>query len=490
MNLSALPELLLSWVKNQGVALLQGDKAQTSPFQPGQQYEGKVVDNLASGRQLVKVGAQLLDMNLPAKTQPGDSVRLTFLNAGPRPTFLLNQAAITPVQQVQISNTAQQVNALLRLAQSPSASAPAAAASATAPATSAALAASAAKLTSMATPSAAPAATTSASAKVAAAATANLPLINASPEGLSSKLTATAGALSVAVSTTVPAAVRGAAVTSETVKSGNPPLAAASSTATAAPVAGVVSRPIVANVLMLQSFNSNLQPITATLTGPNTGLLGQAIDAPRASIAASTTLSPNTLVELLSPSRHMLPVRLSQTVSESGLFYESHLAKWSRGSLTLESILREPQARLGQENTLTLRLAELDGMPEAAARMAGRQLQMLEGAPFLWQGLAWPGQTMEWMVREEGGGEGQAEGGEVAAEWSTELNLTLPGLGQVHAQLGLAGDQLHLRLRADTAETRDKLNVALPLLIKGLEANGLHAIDPQVEALEGGHGQA
>jgi len=241
---------------------------------------------------------------------------------------------------------------------------------------------------------------------------------------------------------------------------------------------------------MLQSFNSNLQPITATLTGPNTGLLGQAIDAPRASIAASTTLSPNTLVELLSPSRHMLPVRLSQTVSESGLFYESHLAKWSRGSLTLESILREPQARLGQENTLTLRLAELDGMPEAAARMAGRQLQMLEGAPFLWQGLAWPGQTMEWMVREEGGGEGQAEGGEVAAEWSTELNLTLPGLGQVHAQLGLAGDQLHLRLRADTAETRDKLNVALPLLIKGLEANGLHAIDPQVEALEGGHGQA
>jgi flagellar hook-length control protein FliK len=494
MNLSALPELLLSWVKNQGVALLQGDKAQASPFQTGQQYEGKVVDNLASGRHLVKVGAQMLDMNLPAKAQPGDSVRLTFLNAGPRPTFLLNQTPITPVQQVQISNTAQQVNALLRLAQTPvasaqSASVPTAASSAKAPATSVA---SAAKLISLASPSASPASTAAAnaSAKVAAATTTNVPLINAAPEGLASKLTASSGALSAAVSTTVPAAVRGATVTSETVKVGSQPLAAASSGATAAPVTGVASRPIVANVLMLQSFNSNLQPMTATLTGPNTGLLGQAVDAPRASIAASTTLSANTLVELPSPSRHMLPVRLSQTVSESGLFYESHLAKWSRGSLSLEAILREPQARLGQDNTLAPRLADLDGMPEAVARMAGRQLQMLEGAPFLWQGLAWPGQTMEWMVREEYGGEGQPEGGESAAEWSTELNLTLPRLGQVLAQLGLAGDQLQLRLHADTAATRDKLNAALPLLIKGLEANGLRAIDPQVEALEGEHGQA
>jgi len=481
MNLSALPELLLSWVKNQGVALLQGDKAQASPFQTGQQYEGKVVDNLASGRHLVKVGAQMLDMNLPARMQPGDSVRLTFLNAGPRPTFLLNQTPVTPVQQVQISNTAQQVNTLLRLAQSPAAGPPM-------------VAALTAKPTSAVTPSAASAttstiATASVNAKVAATATAGLPLINAAPDGLSGKLTATTTAL--------PAAVRGTIVTSEGVKSVSQPLAAASAatttataTATAAPVAGVASRPIVANVLMLQSFNSNLQPVTATLTGSNTGLLGQAVDAPRASVAASTTLSPNTLVELPSPSRHMLPVRLSQTVSESGLFYESHLAKWSRGSLTIDAILREPQARLGQDSTLAPRLAELDGMPEAAARMAGRQLQMLEGAPFLWQGLAWPGQTMEWMVREEEGGDWQGEGDETAAEWSTELNLTLPRLGQVHAQLGLAGDRLLLRLRADTAETRDKLDAALPLLVKGLEANGLRASDPRVEMMETAHGQA
>jgi hypothetical protein len=466
VNLSALPELLLSWVKNQGVALLQGDKAQPSNYQPGQQYEGKVVDNLASGRQLVKVGAQLLDMNLPGKTQPGDSVRLTFLNGGARPTFLLNQAPVTPIQQVQISNTAQQVNALLRLAQTPAASA-----------------------------SAATSATTTAARTAAIAAPGTLTDVKAAkPDVAAISTTASSAAKLVATQTALPAAVRGAttaAVVQATLAKPTGQSSAATPSAGAGAVSGVAARPIVANVLLLQNFSASVQSMTSTLTGPNTGLLGQAVDATRATVSASTTLSPNTLVELPSPTRHLLPVRLSQTVSESGLFYESHLAKWNRGTLSIESILREPQARLSQESQVASRLAELDGMPEAAARMAGRQLQMLEGAPFLWQGLAWPGQTMEWLVREGGDGEGQGEADETASEWNTELNLTLPRLGQVHAELGLAGDQLRVRLLADSARTRDQLDAALPLLIKGLEANGLRAIDSVIAALplEDEHGQ-
>jgi len=459
VNLSALPELLLSWVKNQGVALLQGDKTQPSTFQPGQQYEGKVLDNLASGRQLVKVGAQLLDMNLPSKTQPGDSVRLTYLNGGPRPTFLLNQTPVTPIQQVQISNTAQQVNTLLRLAQSPAASTP------------------------VGTSAAASTAQPSVSSPPAASQAARMATLAVAAGGTAST-TATAAA-----------SVRGTTIAAELAKPSGQPIAATPSAAAAhvgGAAAGVMARPIVANVLMLQSFGASVRPMTTTLTGPNTGLLGQAVDATRATISASTTLSPNTLVELPSPTRHMLPVRLSQTVSESGLFYESHLAKWNRGTLSIESILREPQARLSQESQVAARLAELDGMPEAAARMAGRQLQMLEGAPFVWQGVAWPGQTMEWLVREGGEGEGQGEAGETASEWSTELNLTLPRLGQVHAKLGLAGDQLRLRLLTDAAETRDQLEAALPLLVKGMQANGLRAVDLAIELLPLGseHGQA
>lgn len=435
MNLSALPELLLAWVKSQGAGLLQGDKAQSVSFQPGAQYQGKVVDQLASGRHLVKVDNQLLDMNLPAKTRVGDSVKLTYLNAGPRPTFLLDQAPITPVKQVQISTTAHQVNALLRLAQGPSVSTPLASA------------------TSVAQPEA--------------------------MRGMTAKAEMP-GAPVASARTSGAAATPGASPGAQT------------GAATAAPLTGMPTRPIVANVLMLQNYAAAVQSMTTTLTGPKTGLLGQAIDAPRAMVSASTTLSANTLVELPSSSRHALPARLSQTVSESGMFYESHLAKWNRGTMSLESIMREPQARLSQDSQLVSRLSELDGMPEGAARMAGRQLQMLEGAPFLWQGLAWPGQAMEWQVREEGHGEGQGDADAAASEWVTELNLTLPQLGEVRAQLGLAGDRLRLRLQAETPATRDVLAAALPSLEKSLALNGLQAVDSQIEVqpVESGNGRS
>lgn len=421
MNFAALPELLLSWVKSQGTTLLQSDKPALSNLEPGQQYGGKVLDNLTSGRFLVQVGSQVLDMNLPAKTQAGDSVSLTYLSAGPRPTFLLNQATVSPAQPVHISNAAQQVNALLRLAQTPA-------------------------------------------------------------SGTATVATATAAASLVSPSNQT-TAVRTAMPLVETAKS--PGVAASPLTGTTATVQPTITpasmRPIVANVVMLQNFSTALPATTALLTGPNSGLLGQAVDAARAAIPASTTLSPNTLVELPAATRQILPQRLSQTVSESGLFYESHLAKWSRGALSLDVILREPQARLGQDTHTSSNLAELGGMPEDAARLAGRQLQMLEGAPFVWQGLAWPGQTMQWQVREEPAGERGGETGNAPGEWVTELNLTLPRMGGVQAQLGLNGERLRLRLLADEPDTRAVLQAALPMLAKGFVANGLQPVSLQVE---------
>jgi hypothetical protein len=107
---------------------------------------------------------------------------------------------------------------------------------------------------------------------------------------------------------------------------------------------------------------------------------------------------------------------------------------------------------------------------------------MLEGAPFLWQGVAWPGQNMQWLIREESAGEGGSGAEEGAAEWVTELNLILPRMGEVRAQLGLNGEHLRLRLLAADPTTRAALENALPLLAKGFEANGLQPVGMQVEA--------
>jgi len=171
---------------------------------------------------------------------------------------------------------------------------------------------------------------------------------------------------------------------------------------------------------------------------------------------------------------------LRRAVKESGLFYESHLNRWVRGDQSLAEIRREPQARLAQPDWAgQARVADLDGMPEEAARLAGRQLQLLEGQPFVWQGPAWPGQSMQWQVEERpehGAGEDEP------APWRTQLRLTLPRLGGVTAEIALLSRGLQLRLHADTAQAGAAMTAALPDLAGRLEAAGLAVLGLAVEA--------
>lgn len=430
MNLSALPELLLAWVKNQGAALLQSGRngGQSAQFKVGGHYDGRVLDNLPGGRHLVQVASQKLDMALPRNTQPGERVQLTFLGGGPRPTFLLNQAGaggVAPTQPVSLSSTAQQVNALMRLAGPASAQ-------------------GAELQSAVARPSGAPAAPSA----------------------------GTAGS--------------SAATNTATLANAGRQVGQLAASAAQAPVAGpAAARPIVANVVMLQAYSATVQFTPAGVVSPNTTLVGQTVEGLRASIPASTTLNPNVLAELPAQSRNLLPTRLHQTLSESGLFYESHLARWAKGSLSFEAILREPQARLGREAMPNAGITELGGMPDEAARLAGRQIHLLEGAPFVWQGFAWPGQWLEWLVRERSPGEGEGAGDEASAQWVTELNLSLPRMGSIHIHLGLSGERIRLRLSAPEETTREEMRLALPVLVKGLEAAGLRPVGLSVEAPDG-----
>jgi len=105
--------------------------------------------------------------------------------------------------------------------------------------------------------------------------------------------------------------------------------------------------------------------------------------------------------------------------------------------------------------------------------MAGRQLHMLEGGPFLWQGFAWPGQWMDWLVEERREGQGDGHGGEEQKPWDTELRLSLPRMGAIHAQLSLRGHDVKLRLQVAEPVTAETLKEALPDLQRGLESSGL-----------------
>lgn len=382
MNITALPELILSWFKDQGNALLQSNKTQPplDLFVPGQQYNGVVQENLSNGRSLVQVGNQLLDLALPDQAKPGDPIRMTYIQSSPRPTFVLTPVATPKTTSVTVSQAAQQVSALTRY---------------------------------------------------------------------------------VPVSATTSAA--------------SAPAAATSATSTAAlGAASAAAKPILSNPAVLlvpaQAQTAAAQTLVAGL--PPLSTSGEAVESMHATAQTNSSLATARGLEGTQGTVQELPIKLLQTVKESGLFYESHLGKWVRGELSLESIQREPQARLSQTPGPLLDLPDLEGMPQKAAELASRQLNMLDGTPFVWQGQAWPGQDMQWQVTEREG-DGQGDSGE-AQKWQSRLRLILPRLGGISASLDIGALGLRINLRADSEAAQSEIKAAMPELAHRLKTAGLN----------------
>ena len=102
--------------------------------------------------------------------------------------------------------------------------------------------------------------------------------------------------------------------------------------------------------------------------------------------------------------------------------------------------------------------------------MVQQQLHTLEQHHLVWMGQVWPGQQMQWEIR--GQPEHQSRQQD-ERQWSTEMELDLPVLGNVHARLVFAGSGLRMALRAAEPETVALFNRALPRLEKSLAAAGI-----------------
>lgn len=102
-----------------------------------------------------------------------------------------------------------------------------------------------------------------------------------------------------------------------------------------------------------------------------------------------------------------------------------------------------------------------------------QQLNLLDTRQITWMGLAWPGQSLEWVVQERQGD--QAAGESEQAVWYSRLKLDLPNLGEVVAAVSLqaGGLQIHFQARADTAGL---LQTQKPRLQGQLAAAGLNLL--------------
>ena len=339
------------------------------PFVPGERYTAKVQEQIVSGRYLVLIRDQKLDLNLPRNTQPGQNIELRFVSADPRLTFVLANEPPTPGQPqspVNLSDGSRYLNALLD------------------------------RVKDLAT-------------------------------------------------------------------------------------------------LQSQTNSQNKTASSALALGP-----------------AVSSLNAKPIIEGAPPPLAQFVALLKETVTKSGLFYESHQAQWAAGERPLTELLREPQGRLSEPRAFTAaQQAALTQPPAPAlgttpkvdlliplantptnlstiqepvhpqtAPLVQQQLASLEQHHLLWQGQVWSGQEMRWQIEERAAREGEQD---AEREWQTRLELSLPHLGQVSALLKVTPQGIRVELAALTPDSVQALQSASPLLNQSMERAGLRLIEMQVK---------
>ena len=239
-------------------------------------------------------------------------------------------------------------------------------------------------------------------------------------------------------------------------------------------------------------------------------------EAPSAPSQARPVLDapPATPTDLAAP--------LARALERSGMFYESHQARWIEGDYPLERLLEEPQAALlprarssdAEEAPPALRPAAApaaeapadkgasateDGNPASTLPARGTdtereglvarealpivrgQLEALETRHIAWSGEIWPGQPLEWEIDaddENGRRPGEEPG------WRTRFSLALPALGEVEASAALAGSAVRLELAARTPQTAERMRSALPELVQALAGAGIEVVHAKVRCDE------
>lgn len=200
---------------------------------------------------------------------------------------------------------------------------------------------------------------------------------------------------------------------------------------------------------------------------------------------------------------------LSQTVQNSGMFYEAHLNNLNFGKHTLTQLQQEPQAQAGRaannpqapananqtaagkgvvgtttegqtatgksaaSTTTDSQIASrtssastsnnpgptstnslpVPGIDSQTHLLVRQQLEVLANQTFAWRGEAWPDAPMEWQVSRHETPVGEQEGTESQTHWATKIAIQLPQLGQVDVRLTLAGQQLVMHVVAPTSST-------------------------------------
>ena len=462
----------------------------------GQSLQGQVLSQYKDGSYLVRVAGNAARMQLPAGVQVGAEVSLTLLTAQPRPVFQFGgehapggQAALVyaqpPPGRAPADGQAGGPGALLPSQENntPPGATPRPPAGAN-PAGQPALPGGAAAGTGAATPPGGASGTpgtppgTTAGAALPGAAMPPLPA-GAAPASAATPPSAAAIPNNPANPATLATANASASAT----------LLAAGLPAPAAPAGARPAHSLAATLLgrapltpaaELPALDASTEPATLSQTARVlTSVLGTANSVAG---APAGLVGRAALVASGAPLPEQLAQTLRQTIANSGLFYESHVAEWVKGQRSLPELMREPQMQrlaqgLAQGGAESAARAANAGPDLAAAQMVNQQLHSQEHARVQWQGEAWPGQPMQWHIQREPREQGQQSGGQddgAAPEqvWRSGVRFRFPLLGQVEASVTVVGGQIQIQVQTASEESAGTLRAYAERLEGAMAAAG------------------
>lgn len=188
-------------------------------------------------------------------------------------------------------------------------------------------------------------------------------------------------------------------------------------------------------------------PPGATTLSPGTPPAAQATPTGASTINAPTSGGSASLSQTLAQA-------LSQTLQQSGLFYESHLRGLLTGQYRIADIRQEPQAQI-PTGAARSDPGPSAGIDPASQSIVRQQLETLADQSIHWRGEAWPGAVMEWQVqRQPQDHEASFAQADHEPGWQSQITVELPQLGPITMDVRLAGARVYVRLQAreDTAD--------------------------------------
>lgn len=120
---------------------------------------------------------------------------------------------------------------------------------------------------------------------------------------------------------------------------------------------------------------------------------------------------------------------------------------------------------------------------ERALPIVHQQLDALATNQYVWNGMAWPGQKIEWIIEDPRGDDNGED--RSADDWNTTLRLSLPRLGGMEAILHLTPAGVALRLRAEQPATMAALEAGRADLEAALAATEVPLTGMVVELRDG-----